>query len=58
MGEQERNFQIGERIRVVLNVEVVAISDDTQWLQVAPREGCKLWVPVDEFVERIEEEEV
>ncbi len=56
MSEQQSNakdFQAGDRVRVVLNAEVLMISGDKQWLCLTPVSGSRAWVPIDKFVERI-----
>ncbi len=56
MSEQQsdvRDFQAGDRVRVVLNAEALMLSGDKQWLCLAPVSGSRVWVPIDEFVERI-----
>lgn len=56
MSNQENTFQVGDRVRVVLNAEVAAISTDREWLSLAlvsRVRGHAVWVPIDEFVEHI-----
>lgn len=51
---EKRDFQVGDRVRVVLNAEVIDVSRDKLWILLSSGNSA-MWVPIDKFVEKIQE---